>query len=75
MTVLQAHDAGATPLTPTVAEDGTSYTVTLNGATSVTFAKGMTSTGGSVRIGGASTPLRTTVQTMAVTGDGPTWAP
>lgn len=75
VTVLQAHDAGATPLTPTVAEDGTSYTVTLNGATSVTFAKGMTSTGGSVRIGGASTPLRTTVQTMAVTGDGPTWAP
>ena len=75
LTVLQAHDAGATPLSPTVAEDATSFTVSLNGATAITFAKGMTSTGGSVRIGSATTPLRATVQTMSVTGDGPTWAP
>jgi len=75
LTVLQAHDAGATPLAPSVAEDATSFTVSLNGATAITFAKGMTSTGGSVRIGSATTPLRATVQTMSVTGDGPTWAP
>ena len=75
LTVLQAHDAGATPLAPSVAEDATSFTVSLNGATAITFAKGMTSTGGSVRIGSATTPLRATVQTISVTGDGPTWAP
>lgn len=73
--VLQARDASAPALTPAVAEDGASYTVTLNGAVSLTFQKGMTSTGGSIRIDGTETALRGDVQRMTVTGDGPAWEP
>jgi len=75
LNVLEARGAADAPLTPTVADNGTSYTVTLDASTSITFQKGMTSTGGTIRIGGVDTPLRAGVQTMSVTGDGPSWAP
>jgi hypothetical protein len=75
LNVLQARDAAGSVLTPSVADDGPSYTVTLDGSTSITFQKGMTSSGGSVRIGGVTTPFRADVQSMSVTADGPEWAP
>lgn len=73
--VLQARDAAGAALTPTVVDNGTSYTVTLDGSTSITFQKGMTSSGGSIRVGGSEVPFRAGVQTMSVTGDGPVWEP
>lgn len=75
LTVLQARDAAGSVLAPSVAEDAVSYTVTLDGTTSITFQKGLTSTGGSVTIGATVTPLRANVQSMSVTGDGPAWEP
>lgn len=75
LTVLEARGASETALTPSVADNGSSYTVTLDGSTSITFQKGMTSSGGSIRIGGNERPLRADVQTMSVTSDGPVWAP
>jgi hypothetical protein len=73
LTVLQAKDGTAASLTPTVAEDGASFTVTLNGTTSIVFAKGMVSSGGSITTDGATTPFRTTVQPISVTDAGPAW--
>jgi hypothetical protein len=73
--VLQARDAAGPPLTPSVMDNGASYTVTLDGSTSITFQKGMTSSRGSVTIGGVTTPFRTDVQSMVVTADGPAWEP
>lgn len=75
LTVLQARDAAGSVLAPTVGEDGTSYTVALDGSTSITFQKGMTSTGGAITIGAVVTPLRANVQSMSVTADGPAWEP
>jgi hypothetical protein len=73
--VLQAKDAAAASLTPSAVEDASTITVTLAAGTSITFQKGMTSTGGSVTIGGVATPFRADVQTMSVSGAGPVWAP
>jgi hypothetical protein len=73
LTVLQAKGAAAASLTPTVAEDGGSFTVTLDGSHSVVFQKGMTSSGGSVTVGTTTTPLRADVQTLTVTDAGPAW--
>jgi len=75
MNVLQARDAPGAALTPSVMDNGASYTVTLDGTTSITLQKGMTSSGGSVTIGGVTTPLRADVQSMSVTADGPAWEP
>ncbi len=41
--------------------------------TSITFQKGMTSTGGSITVDGVPTPFRANVQTMSVTAAGPAW--
>jgi hypothetical protein len=75
LTVLQARNATGSALTPSVADNGATYTVSLDGSTSITFQKGMTSAGGSIRIGGTDRPFRADVQSMSVTGDGPVWAP
>ncbi|MBZ0236689.1 MAG: heparinase II/III family protein [Deltaproteobacteria bacterium] len=75
LTVLEARGASEPALTPSVTDGGSSYTVTLDGSTSITFQKGMTSTGGAIRIGGTERPLRAGVQAMSVTGDGPVWEP
>lgn len=73
LTVLQAKDAGASSLSPTVVEDGTSFTLQLNGSNSITFVKGMVSTGGSITTGGGTTSFRADVQPMTVTDAGPAW--
>ncbi|MBL9015794.1 MAG: heparinase II/III family protein [Myxococcales bacterium] len=74
LTVLQAKDAAGPALAPTVADQGTTYDVTL-GTTTISFAKGMTSTGGSITLDGTTTPFRADVQTMSVSASGPVWAP
>ena len=75
LNVLQARDAAGSALTPSVIDNGASYTVALDASTSITFQKGMTSSGGSIDIGGVVTPLRADVQSMSVTADGPAWEP
>jgi hypothetical protein len=73
LTVLQGKDASAPALSPSLADDGTNLTVTLDGSTSVVFVKGETSSGGSVTIGGAKKELRGDVQGIKVTDAGPAW--
>lgn len=73
LTVLQAKDAAAPALTPSVADTGATFEVTLDAATRLTFEKGITSRGGSITLAGATTPLRADVQTMIVTESGPAW--
>jgi hypothetical protein len=73
LTVLQGKDASAPALSPSLADDGTNLTVTLDGSTSVVFVKGETSAGGSVTIGGAKKELRGDVQGIKVTDAGPAW--
>jgi hypothetical protein len=75
LTVLQAKDAGAASLSPSVVDDGSVFTVTLNGSNSITFAKGMVSSGGSITTGGVTSPFRTGVQTMTTSEAGPVWNP
>jgi len=73
--VLQARDATAANVSATLNETATTYTVTLQhptaGNATVTFNKGMTSTGGSVN--GAA--LTGGVQSIQVTDNGPVWGP
>jgi len=71
--VLQARAATDANLSPSVTDNGSSYAVTLDGTHSLVFNKGMTSTGGSITIGGSTTSLRTTVQPISYTDDGPIW--
>jgi hypothetical protein len=81
--VLQARDASAANLTATVADSNPgnstagTFTVTLHPATGsdvvVVFQKGMSSSGGSITIGGSTTSLRSDVQAMSVTASGPVW--
>jgi hypothetical protein len=73
LAVLQAKDARAPALTPTVAEDAGSFTVKLNGATSLRFEKGMASSGGVITLGETTRPLAAGVQEMVVTDQGPVW--
>lgn len=73
LTVLQAKDATAPALQPTVAEDANQFTVTLNPTTTLLFKKGETSAGGSITLAGATTPFRNDVQSMKITDAGPLW--
>jgi hypothetical protein len=73
LTVLQAKDQVAPALSPSVTEDASGFTVRLDGATSIRFAKGMKSSGGSFTSGGQTRSLRADVQAMTVTGAGPAW--
>ena len=73
LTVLQATDGGAASLAPSVVDNGSSYIVTLNGQNSITFAKGMASSGGSITTSSGTTSFRADVQPMVVTDDGPVW--
>ena len=75
LTVLQAKGTADPSLTPSVADNGSSWTVTLAAGTSITFQKGMTSTLGSITLGGVTTPFRVDVQTMSVSAAGPIWTP
>jgi hypothetical protein len=73
LTVLQAKDSAAPSLSPSVVDGGASYTVTLDASTSITFAKGMVSSGGSITLAGGTTPLRADVQQIRVADSGPAW--
>lgn len=73
LTVLQAKDRGTPALSPSVQEDARSFTVRLDAANRITFAKGMTSAGGSVALGDVTAPLAKDVQRMTVTDAGPAW--
>jgi len=73
LTVLQAKDTTAPALAPSVVEDGTGFTVTLDATHSIRLAKGMVSSGGSITIGSTTTSLRTGVQTLTVSESGPAW--
>jgi hypothetical protein len=73
LTVLQAKDASAPALDPKVVDDGTNFTVTLDATHSVVFAKGQTSSGGSVTVNGAPKNFRADVQGIKVTDSGPVW--
>jgi hypothetical protein len=70
---IQGLNAGGTPLTPTVQDNGTSWTVAIDPNHSVTLNKGMTSAGGSVTINGVTKNLRTDAQAMTITGNWPVW--
>jgi len=73
LTVLQAKDSGAAALAPAVAEDASSFTVTLDGSTSLVFQKGMSSTGGSITTGAGTVAFGAGIQGVTVTDDGPVW--
>jgi hypothetical protein len=73
LTVLQAKGSSDPSLSPALVDNGSSWTLTLAPGTSITFQKGMTSTGGSITVDGVQTPFRANVQTMSVTAAGPVW--
>lgn len=71
--VLQGMSASGTALTPSIVDNGTSYTITLDSAHSITFNKGSTSSGGSITLSGTTTPFSTSVEPISVTSSGPVW--
>jgi hypothetical protein len=83
--VIQARDQTGANLTSSVAESGTSFTVTVSHATKgkavATFTKGMASAGGSFGyvVDSAATPSAAAfiagVQGIHVSSDGPVWDP
>ncbi|HRK01073.1 MAG TPA: right-handed parallel beta-helix repeat-containing protein, partial [Oligoflexia bacterium] len=79
LTVLQAKDAAAPSLTPSVSDsDSSSFssgtlTVTLNSSHNIVFQKGIGSSGGTITVGGQTFNFRSNVQRMNVTSDGPQW--
>jgi len=73
LVAIQGTSASGTPLNVSVQDNGTSWTVVLDGNHSATINKGMTSAGGSVTINGVMKNLRTDVQPMTITDNGPVW--
>ena len=77
LNVMQARGAADANVAASVVDAGTAYNVTLahptRGTVLLSFQKGGTSSGGTVTIGGATSPLATTVQGMTVTDAGVTW--
>ena len=73
LVAIQGLNAGGTALAPTVQDNGTSWTVTLDANHHATLNKGMNSTGGSVTINGTTTNLRSDAQSMTITDNGPVW--
>lgn len=78
--VLQAKDAKGADVTATVDDRADAFAITLvhpaRGSATITFAKGMASTGGTIATPGcAAHPLATTVQAIHVTDAGPQWGP
>jgi hypothetical protein len=78
LNVVTGYDSGEAAITASLTDNGSSWTLVLThptrGNASIVFNKGMTSTGGSVSIGGsAAEPLRETVQGITVTPEGPVW--
>lgn len=75
LTVLEAKGSADPALTPSLVDNGASWTVTLSPSNTITFQKGMTSTGGSITVGGNTTSFRANVQQMTVDAAGPVWQP
>jgi hypothetical protein len=73
LVAIQGLNAGAAALAPTVQDSGASWTVTLDANHRATLNKGMKSEGGSVTVNGATTNLRSDVQSMTITDNGPVW--
>jgi hypothetical protein len=73
LTILQAKDAAAPALHPSIAEDERTYTVTLDRETRVSFVKGRSSSSGGLEIGGRRLPFTDAVQEMTVSDSGPAW--
>ena len=77
LTTLQGKGSSDASLSPSVADNGSSYTLTLahpsRGTATIVLQKGMTSTGGSLSIGGQSFNLTEGMQDNSVTNNGPVW--
>lgn len=75
ITVLQAFTNGGSALSPSLTDNGSDWTITLNGSVSLNILKGgSAATGGSITISGSTTNFRTTVQSIAVDRtNGPVW--
>lgn len=77
LNVITGYDAGETPLTTALTDNGNSWTLQLShpqrGSASLVLNKGMSSAGGTLTIGSTTTPLRASVQGISVTPDGPVW--
>jgi hypothetical protein len=71
--VLQGHAAAGAALSPSISDDGTTITVTLDGSNAITFVKGAASSGGSITAAGTTTALTSAVQGFSVTDSGPAW--
>lgn len=77
LNILQAKGASDTNLTSSVVDNGGSYTATLThptrGTVTITLNKGMTSSGGTITVGGQTYNLNNAVQSISVTDSGPVW--
>jgi hypothetical protein len=78
--VLQARDASGADVQATLTDTGSGFTIAIvhptQGTATITIAKGMTSTGGTIALSSSSCgvqPLTSTVQPTMVTKDGPVW--
>jgi len=78
LNVVTGYDAGEASLSATLTDNGASWTLALShptrGNASLTLIKGMTSSGGSLSIGAATTPLRDDVQGISVSSELPVWS-
>ena len=78
LNVITGYDSGEAAITANLIDNGSSWTLNLSHSTrgnaSVVLNKGMTSIGGSISIGGSPPePLRSNVQGISVTPEGPVW--
>ncbi|MFO0619199.1 MAG: hypothetical protein U0414_41805 [Polyangiaceae bacterium] len=79
--VLHAKDVGGPTLAPTVVDSAPAspatgtLTVTIDDQHVVVFQKGITSSGGSVKLHGREEPLRADRQGITITDNGATWSP
>lgn len=74
ITVLQAFTNGGSALTPSITDNGTYWTITLDGSRSVRIEKGADSSGGSVTLSSVTTNFNAGVQSIAVDQtNGPVW--
>lgn len=75
--VLQAKGSTEANVTSSVVDNGSAYVLTVThptiGSATITLQKGRASTGGSISIGGVTTALASTVQSMTVNDNGVTW--
>jgi hypothetical protein len=74
LTVVQGMDADQTAASPTVVDNGASWTITVDATHIVTLQKGMASAGGSVTVNGAKKALSSGKMSMTIGDDGPVWS-